>query len=287
MSASTKLQAAARSPARGLLIGIACGALGWAMINVATAAGDVAPATASRPVSLHGITNAPDISGLWLGTLTAVPGQQFGAGRGPADGRPPTYWAPWPLPYTPAYQEIYDARVAAAKAGRQLGDNSARCLPFGLPMMLVSKVYPDEIVQTPGQVTFFMNNTFPVVIWTDGRQHPANLAPSYNGHSIGHWIGDTLNVDTVGIEGSTALDVARNPHSAKLHIQWTIRRVAPDTLHLHVTLYDDEAFTEPVTTTNIWQRKSGPGWEILDDASCFENNREVVDKEGAPGFHHF
>ena len=223
-------------------------------------------------VSFYGDPAMPDISGLWLGTATGVPGETFAPGRGPADGRPPTFWAPWPLPYTPRYQKIYDQRIAAAKQGRQLGDNSARCLPFGLPMMLVSKFYPDEIVQTPGQVTFLMNNTFPVMIWTDGRGHPKDLKPSYNGHSIGHWIGDTLFVDTVGIIGTTSLDVARNPHSDKLHIRWSVQKVATDTLHLHVTLYDEDAFTQPVTTTNIWERKTDARWQILDDASCFENN---------------
>ena len=67
----------------------------------------------------------------------------------------------------------------------------------------------------------------------------------------------------------------------------TRQRVAPDTLHLHITLFDADAFTEPVVTTNIWQRKSGAGWQVLDDAPCFENNREVIDKEGVPGFVHF
>ena len=153
-------------------------------------------------------------------------------------------------------------------------------------MMLVSKVYPDEIVQTPGQVTFFMNNTFPLVIWSDGRGHPKNIEPSYNGHSIGYWIGDTLFVDTVGIDGKTGLEVMRNPHSDKLRIRWTVRKVARDTLQLHVTLYDEDAFNEPVVTTNIWRRMTDPKWQILDDASCFENNENLphTHESGPAGF---
>ena len=73
-------------------------------------------------VSLYGDPGVPDISGLWLGTAMGAPGQHFPQGRGPADDRPPTFWAPWPLPYTPAYQKISDERAAAAKSGRQLGD---------------------------------------------------------------------------------------------------------------------------------------------------------------------
>ena len=216
-----------------------------------------------------------------------APGEKFAVGRGSADGRGATFWAPWPLPYTPTFQKLYDERVSAAKAGRQLGDISASCLPFGMPRAFVTKVYPDEIVQTPGEVTLFVNNTFPIVIWTDGRGHPRDLKPSYNGHSIGYWRGDTLYIDTVGIRGNTPIDSARNPHSEKLHMVSTIQRVGPDVLHVHVTLYDEDAFLEPVTTTNIWHRKSGSRWQILDDASCFENNLNLPDATGAVGFPKF
>ena len=258
-------------------------------VVVAAAVGDPAARAADQaapppPVSFYGDPKVPDISGLWLGTAMGAPGEKFAPGRGSADGRGATVWAPWPLPYTPAYQKIYDERVAAAKAGRQLGDTSAKCLPFGMPRAFVTKYYPDEIIQTPGAVTIFVFNTFPIVIWTDGRPHPKDLQPSFNGHSVGYWAGDTLFVDTVGINGITALDTARNPHSAKLHMKTTIQRVAPDVLHFYVTLYDEDAFTEPVVTTNIWQRKSGPKWEVLDDASCFENNRDTPDASPAPGF---
>ncbi|MES2258045.1 MAG: hypothetical protein V4724_05980 [Pseudomonadota bacterium] len=253
-----------------------------------------APAAAADPqwppagVSFHGASKAPDISGLWLGSATAIPGQKTPVGnRGTADGRPPTFWAPWPLPYKPAYQAIFDERAEAAKKGRQLGDISARCLPFGMPWALTSKFYPDEIIQTPGQVTIFVNNTFPIVIWTDGRGHPKNLAPSYNGHSVGHWAGDTLVVDTVGILASTPLDTNRDPHSGQLNVKWTIRRVAQDVLHLHITLHDQDAFAEPVVTTNIWHRKTDPKWQVLDDASCFENNREASEGEDHSGFKKF
>ncbi len=263
-------------------------------LTVGLALASAAMARAAEPdvwpppgVSYQGDPAAPDISGLWLGQMTGEPGVAFEPNRGPMDGRPGSYLSPFPLPYTPAYQKIYDDRIAAAKKGRALGDTSAQCRPFGLPRMLVSKAYPDEIVQTPGQVTFFMNNTFPVVIWTDGRAHPKDVALSDNGHSIGYWAGDTLYVDTVAIKAETGLTSQRWPHSDQLHLQWTVRRVAPDRLHVSITFYDPAAFTEPVTTTNIWARKTDPKWQILDDASCFENNRETTDAGGAPGFPKF
>ena len=236
-------------------------------------------------VSYYGAPGVPDISGLWLGTVMGVPGKGPQNNTGStADGRPPAYWAPWPLPYTPAYQKIYDERVEATKQGRALGDIGSRCLPTGMPRAIVAKNYPDEIVQTPGQVTLFVFNFFPTVIWTDGRGHPKDLAPSYNGHSTGHWVGDTLIVDTVGIRGETPLDGMRNPHSARLHLKWTIQRVAKDVLHFHITLHDEDAFTEPVVMTSIWHRKDDPRWQILDDASCFENLKTSPDAAVTPGF---
>jgi hypothetical protein len=236
-------------------------------------------------VSFYGDPGVPDISGLWMGTAMAVPGQGPANNSGKtADGRPPLYLTPWPLPFTPAYQRITDERAEAAKQGRALGDTGSRCLPFGLPVMLLNKNYPDEIVQTPGVTSLFVFNSFPIMIWTDGREHPKDLKPSYNGHSIGHWHGDTLFVDTVGILPTTPIDGMRHPHSAKLRIRWSIQRVAPNILHTHITLYDDDAFTEPVTTTNIWERKTDRKWEMLDDASCFENASGISEKPVEEGF---
>lgn len=231
-------------------------------------------------VSFHGDPAVPDISGVWLGSKTGIPGVKSAPNRGSADGSPETFWAPWPLPYRPAYQRTVDDREKALGEGRALGDNGAQCLPLGIPRLLIAKVYPDEIVQTPGQVTFFTFGAFPIVVWTDGRPHPANLKPSFTGHSTGTWVGDTLHVESIGFNNRTTLDHNLSPHSDKLTLRWSVRRVAKDTLHFHVTLHDDEAFSEPVTTTNIWRRKTDPRWQVLDDGSCFENNRTQVDAEG-------
>ncbi len=238
-----------------------------------------------RGVSFDGDAKAPDISGLWLGTAMAVPGQPPANNSGKtADGRPPLYLTPWPLPYTPAYRKIVEERAAATKTGKALGDIGSRCLPFGLPVMLTNVNYPDEIVQTPGEVTIFKFGTFPITIWTDGRGHPKDMKPSFNGHSIGYWVDDTLFIDTVGINDRTPIDGLRDPHSDAIHLKWTLERVAPDKLHARITMYDDKAFTEPVTTTNIFDRKKSREWEILDDASCFENASAFSSKAPEDGF---
>lgn len=250
-------------------------------------AGSVSPSQAQdiepwppAGVSFYGDHGVPDFSGLWLGSETEVPGEEPAPNRGPADGSPPSFWSPSPLPWTPAYKKIVDERAAAAKEGKALGDTTARCLPFGLPQGLTAKVYPDEIVQTPGEVTIFRNSSLPIVIWTDGRGHPKDWKPSFNGHSTGYWVGDTLFVDTIGITHLTTIDHQLNPHSDKIHLRWSIRRVAPDRLHFNIEMRDADAFTEPVGMVNIWRRMNDARWQVLDDGSCFENNRTKVDDQG-------
>ena len=251
--------------------------------STAIAADD--PAAVAPGQSLYGDPSAPDISGLYMGTFTWTPGY---TSQLPTKEQNRTHWAPWPPPFTPEYQKRFDERLAQQKAGKVVGDTGARCLPFGLPYMFINGAFPDEIIETPGVVQMWIFGTFPIFVWTDGRGHPKDLKPSFNGHSIGYWVGDTLYVDTVGILPTTIYDGGpRAPHSDKLHIKTEFHKVDDNTIHVTETLYDADAFTEPMTTTNIWRRKAGPNWQLLDDASCFENNRNAPDAEDSSGFKKF
>ncbi len=248
-------------------------------------AGPEASLPSSR-YSLYGDgSGAPDISGEWLGTFSSSPGDRS---QIPLEDRDITPWAPWPPPLTPLYQTRWAERVASAKKGRQLGDQGARCLPIGQAQITIG-LFPHEVIQTPGEVSlWFWGAGRPLVIWTDGRPHPSDLTPSYDGHSIGRWDADTLIVDTVGILPTTPIDPGtRTPHSDKFHMKWTLQRVTPDVVHAHVTLYDPEAFTEPMVVTAIWRQKGGPNWLMLDDGSCFENNRNAPDAQDVTSFKKF
>ena len=208
--------------------------------------------------SLYGDPRAPDISGLWFGSFPLQPGA---IAQAPPEPNTVIVWAPWKPPLTPAYQKIFDERIAALKKGRALGDIGRRCLPWGMPRMMAGTLYPDEFIQTPNVVSLFIFGTFPIMIWTDGRPHPADWKPTYNGHSIGRWEGNVLHVDTVGILPTTVVESdCGAPHSDRLHIVSTIVRVGPDTLHVHMTLHDPEALPEPMTITDIIRRKSVPKW---------------------------
>lgn len=257
-----------------------------AAILFGMAAGNAAWAQQSPAISnyrLNGDATAPDLSGLWAGTYLTSPGLRA---QTPLAERKYTRWAPFPLPLTPDYQSKVDARAAAAKTGRVVGDPGVRCLPSGMPWKLtVNPGLPIEVIQTPGQVSFW-GALRPIVIYTDGRPHPADLKPTYDGHSIGYWVGDILYVDTVGIL-SGAIDAAYTPHGPALHLKWNIQRVAPNRLHLHLTLYDPEAFTEPLVTTVVYDLLTERRMDLIDDASCFENNRNKPDENDESGFKHF
>jgi hypothetical protein len=79
-------------------------------------------------------------------------------------------------------------------------DYSAHCLPLGYTRGINSPM-PIEIEQRPDRlvILYEMNNTFHIV-YTDGREHPKDLEPTWFGNSIGKWEGDTLLVDTVGFK---------------------------------------------------------------------------------------
>ena len=105
-----------------------------------------------------------------------------------------------------------------------------------------------EILQVPGKITLIA----PSVeeggvrrVYLD-REHPKNLRPTWNGHSVGHWEGDTLIVDTIGFNDKSWLFSDREPHTEALHIVERIRLVANGQyLEIHTTVQDPNALTEP------------------------------------------
>ena len=175
-------------------------------------------------------------------------------------GRPMTELREFP-PYNPAYQMRYDKITADLKAGVKLTDDSSQCLPQGMPRMMVIGYPIDIIVQPTRVVMLFEPGMQRRIIHTDGRKHtdPADLDPTFSGESIGHWEGDTLVVDTVGVRPELAYDYSLAPHSDALHMTERLHRVG-DTLQDEMTLEDPKAFTRPWTFTRSY--KLQPTWEI-------------------------
>ena len=148
-------------------------------------------------------------------------------------------------------------------------DPNLDCLPEGMPRVMFIPL-PMEIIQLPGRVIMIQEAWNQLRrIYTDGRKHPKDLDPTFAGHSIGKFEGDTLVVDTVGINEKTWLDHVGLPHSDALHVVERIRRIDHNTLQDDFTIDDPKAFTKTWTAQQIYDLK--PDWEIAEFA-C-ENNK--------------
>jgi hypothetical protein len=168
---------------------------------------------------------------------------------------------------------------AAAKfktADETINDPKLNCMPHGMPSFMYS-VLPFEIIQIPNRVVIHLEDDRVLrEIYVDGREHPKDPDPSYNGHSIGRWEGDTFVVDTVGIKETTWVDHVGLPHSDALHLVERIRRVD------HDHLVDDFTVDDPKAYTKTWTSQQGyllkPDWEIAENV-CEENNKFEKEKD--------
>ena len=119
----------------------------------------------------------PDWSGQWRRPANVAPAWD--------PTKPPGLGQQAPL--TPEYQAIFEATLKDRAGGGLTGDPTGLCLPHGLPRMMVA-IFPVEFVVTP-KITYYMTDyTTSRRIFTDGRDWPKDLLPSFNGYSIGKWI---------------------------------------------------------------------------------------------------
>ncbi len=155
------------------------------------------------------------------------------------------------------------------------------CSPPGLPGIMRLPQYPYEFLFTPGRVTINQEAWMQTrTIWTDGREHPPleEIDPTYHGHSIGHWEGDTLVVHTVGISPELEINDGAY-HSDQFVLEERIHLSAddPNILINEMRMSDPEAFEEPWETT-VQYRRDRHG--TLIEFQCSQNDRNPVDEEG-------
>ncbi len=177
----------------------------------------------------------------------------------------------WP-PLLPAAAELLEQRLKAADEGKPFPTTLHECLPGGVPEMIFGSPYLMQFIESPGQVTI-LHEMFTLfrVIYMD-RQHPAEPDPTYMGHSIGRWQGDTLIVDTVGLTDRTSIDEAGMPHSEALHVIERYRRVDNNTLEIIVTLDDPRTFSQP-WDVKVTYKAAAPDTQYIEYV-C-ENNRSA------------
>lgn len=211
----------------------------------------------------------PDISGAW---------GPYRGGRGadPKLAAPPATPLALKPEYAKPYEERRKAETEASNRGEPLGTAAVLCVPYGMPTMMSVAVYPIEIIQTPKQVTV-VAEAFSEVrrIYLDRPQMKIDdVPPGYYGRSVGHWEGDTLVVDTVGIKES--VQYQRMPHSDQMRITERMHLVSPEILHDQITIEDPVTLEKPYTYTLAYRKM--PNYEMVEFV-C-DNNREFVDDKG-------
>jgi hypothetical protein len=176
---------------------------------------------AKRPPPPQGPTpkmpdGRPDLSGVWTT---------------PASNIVPLIFTP-PVELLPWAEALVRERLLTG--GRDVP--SSRCLPSSLVVGLT----PVEYIQTRTVLVQLMEDvTAEHEVFLDGRAHPSDLEPTWRGHSIGKWDGDTLVIDTVGFNDKSWLFFLV-PHTEMLHETQRVRR--PDLGHLEIeTTYEDPA----------------------------------------------
>src|SRR4051812_33111889 len=128
------------------------------------------------------------------------------------------------------------------------GDSPAYdCLPYG-PTRIMSSALPYMIMMQDDVIGMIFEHIDYRLIYMNGK-HPADILdyPEWEGHSIGHWEGDTLVVDTIGMRDESWLDSNGLQHSGKLHMIERYTKTSPDTYIWKVTIEDPVYFTKPFT----------------------------------------
>ena len=186
-------------------------------------------------------------------------------------------------PLAPEYQAIFEAGLAGQAAGGQGNDPTYTCIPPGMPRAM-TVVYPMEIVVMP-ETTYIMIEYANQLrrIYTDGRDWPEALEPSFAGYSIGKWEDedqdgryDALLIETRGMKGPRTFDASGIPlhkdGQTVVKERISLDKADPSILRDEVTTIDN-ALTRPWTVTKNYRRERKPIWF---EYVCAEGNHHVA-----------
>ena len=149
------------------------------------------------------------------------------------------------------------------------------CMPAGVPLFLMFPVAePLYFVQTPKQVLMIFAGDAQVRRIHMDVPHSTNPKPSWYGESVGHYEGDTLVIDTIGMNSKTYVDNYRTPHSEKLHVVERWKLIDDKTLEVLLKVEDPDTFNEPWMATHRYRRIQRPATY---EEVCAENNTTFFD----------
>lgn len=200
-----------------------------------------APAMAAKPAKAAG-----GLTGMWL-----LKGSDFGRAERP--------------PFTAeAAAAAERARKATEEQGQVLSDANKKCMPIGMPGFM-SNEFALEILESPGRVTMISENS-PLVrsVYLNRTTHTDDAEPGWNGHSIGHWEGATLVIDTTKLNDRKSHIPHGQVPSGQTHIVERLHlEDGGKTLVDQATFTDPAVLTRPYVTTTHYERmpKDAELWE--------------------------
>jgi hypothetical protein len=245
-------------------------------LAIASVLAMVLPANAQKPEynpaptakDWSDLAKLPDWSGVWIPDLADQTRQ----------------WQENKTPWTAkAAKDIADMNAAEA-AGKPSGLFN-NCLPLGMPSWMLMSHSAMEILFTPGRITMLgeLDGNRLRRIYTDGRPHPNDPDITFHGNSIGHWEGDTLVVDTIGILPEVMVAVSEGagiPNGGDMRIVERIHLVEPNTLHVDLEITAPHILTAPWKTTRVFNRQRVRAFDIVEGVCLQGSFVDQVDEHG-------
>jgi len=215
----------------------------------------------------HDEKKYPDLRGQW---------RRVGSAEWTPAGQKP--------PLTPEYQAIYDAGLKDQLSGGHGTEPSYMCLPPGMPRAMLAYTQMEVVVTQDTTYILIDHINDNRRIFTDGRDWPAEVEPSFRGYSIGKWLDedgdgryDALEVETRHFKGPRAYDTTGLPlHSDNQTVvkeRIYFDKADPNVFYDDITTID-HALTKPWTVTRTYRRSNDRRPEWL-EMNCAEGNTHL------------
>ena len=203
----------------------------------------------------------PDLSGIYWATEYHAKIQVVGGGD---------------LPFTAEGKAAYEKNIAGLKDGSIVDNARKFCVPDGLPRVLANP-YPFEIIYgPPGQITIIYELSHQIRAVAMDKPMPGEEElltwPFYNGHSVGHFEGDTMVIELAGFNEKTFIDATGAPHTDEMRTVERVRKTSPTQLEDVITIHDPQYYTRDWQARFVYTLRNDIR---IEDYNCGEPHRDL------------